>query len=118
MLFLLTATPHCQQHTDFKYPPGSLRIEICQQFDSCIRFVSCLSAKKSLRLVKDCRVVVCLGQLIAPNGRMTVNNELENTLKEAVLFKVISRGLLEELREVTKHQRQYSHSPASQNTSQ
>jgi predicted nucleic acid-binding protein len=64
------------------------------------------------------RVVVCLGQLIAPNGRMTVNNELENTLKEAVLFKVISRGLLEELREVTKHQRQYSHSPAPQNTNQ
>jgi len=62
--------------------------------------------------------VVCLVQLIAPNGRMTVNNELEKTLKKAVLFKVISRGLLEELREVTKHQRQYSHSPAPQNTNQ
>jgi hypothetical protein len=115
-MFLLRAIPHCQRHTDFKYPRGFLRIEICQHFDSCIRFVSYLSANKSLRLVKDCRVVVCLGQLIAPNGRMTVNNELENTLKEAALFKVISRGLLEELREVTKHQRQYDHYPAPQNT--
>jgi hypothetical protein len=78
-MFLLTAIPHCQQHTDFKYPRGFLRIEICQHFDLCIRFVSCLSAKKSLPLVKDCRVVVCLGQHIAPNDGMTVNNELENT---------------------------------------
>jgi len=68
--------------------------------------------------MKDYRVVVCLGQLIAPNGRMTMNNELEKTLKKAILFEVISRRMLEELRGVTKHQRQYSHYPAPQNTNQ